>query len=202
MNITKYNKKLIDNLEIEFNTKEEMFFFLEEFKREIELNELDVELDVSVDIELYNEKIISSGENHFIKQKEIINDKYKTQLEKVKNVEIKLKEFDESIIERVSNESSKTKKCKNCGSVINKEYIKNVNCPICQENFTYTETDLKRYNSLIQKLEKETEKTKELEENILSKDKEEDFLYKINIFNLNIYLSFVILDIVEKGLIE
>lgn len=67
---------------------------------------------------------------------------------KIKLLNNELKEYPNLIIKRVKSQTSAQKGCKNCDSKINIKYIKSVHCPVCLNDFLYTDTDNKKIISI------------------------------------------------------
>lgn len=107
---------------------------------------------------------------------------------KIKEYKNKIEEIKEQMVQKLEEETSKTKKCKSCGSVIAKEFIKNTQCPVCNEDFLTTETRKKQLDKLEEKILKSNQ---ELEKRVMSSKKIE---YKvIELYNINILKSIALI---------
>lgn len=105
--------------------------------------------------------------------------------EKTNDYKNKITELNNLIIERAKNEKSKTKKCKSCESIINKDFLKSLSCPICSDtDFLITETDKKRYESYEEHIKKYSDELNN-ELNKENKNVETHFVYFYN-FPINV----------------
>jgi len=97
----------------------------------------------------------------------------KLRRERIKKLELTIKEFEPRIVQRIRNQKSKLKTCPSCGSKINKEFVKKVSCVCCgSKDFGYTKTDKVKLEVLKKELQaKKAKYIKELA--ILEKKKAE-----------------------------
>jgi hypothetical protein len=109
--------------------------------------------------------------------------KYLQAKEKYVDYRTKIISLEQEIIHRVKNETSKTKKCSHCNSIIAKEYLENISCPVCKsKDYLITETDSRRFASYQNYLEKNKEAF--LESISLDKENEEYTYYFFINFNI------------------
>lgn len=88
--------------------------------------------------------------------------------------------FYQNLIDRTKKQSSLTKSCNSCKSIIKIEYINNHKCPVCNdEQFLFNDTDKQSYENKLNRLKKH-------KENFL--DKKNKYIEK-NIKKINKYLN-------------
>lgn len=192
MKIIKFSNRTVDYINIEFKTKDKLNLFIEKFNKRTKKN-----IELFTKHKDFDKKKLEEN-NLFFSSIIIKKQKYIELEEKILDFKQKINDLNIKIIERVKFETSKTKKCKKCNSIINKEFINDINCLICNENLLYTESDLKRFNNYNEKLKKTIEIKEEYSNKLFNEFEENnEFEYTLEIYNLDLYYSFVILDIVD-----
>lgn len=94
------------------------------------------------------------------------------EVEKLKELKLKVENWDKSLIDRVKQSKSMHRGCKVCGSKVAVKYLRTKDCPICLDhNFVETETDKKAYNVLQEKYKEQIKKVKEMENKYAEKNK-------------------------------
>lgn len=89
----------------------------------------------------------------------------RTKIQKLEEEKVKftkeLNEFNDKIYNRILNQKSNKKTCKNCDSSVTTSYFKSHKCPVCNAP-SYTDTDKKRFDNLTDRINKRTSEIKKL----------------------------------------
>jgi phage FluMu protein Com len=97
----------------------------------------------------------------------------KKEVEKMKELESKIQNWEKDLILKVKSAKSLYKSCVKCGSKISVKHIKSMDCPVCSSlEFLETPTEKKTYQNLSEKFKVQKEKVKNLEKLYNSKNKD------------------------------
>ena len=97
----------------------------------------------------------------------------KKEVLKLNELKEKFQNWEGDLVKRARSAKSTQSGCKKCGSKIAIKFIKNMDCPVCGDNyFIKTETDLKAYNVLRIKLNEQNIKVTEMAKKYEAKNKD------------------------------